>query len=197
VRSKQLTSSIAGIALAPLIAACATATPRVDTTLGYRCTDEAHHAFDFWLGKWDISQRILRSDGSWMELPARNRVSAAPDHCVITEYWTGQVQFFWEGMTAPEPIWGFSVRALDPETGDWTIYWMDRRTPHFSIPYVGRFANGRGDFFRTVRNGNGASDQRITFSQNSEGEVLWDLAVSSDQKRTWTTLWTMTMRPLS
>jgi hypothetical protein len=99
-------------------------------------------------------------------------------------------------MTAPVSIWGFSVRALVPETGGWTIYWMDRRTPHFGIPYVGRFVDGRGAFFRTVQTDNGASDQRITFSRNANGEVLWELAVSSDQKRTWTTLWTMTMRPL-
>jgi hypothetical protein len=157
------------------------------------CQAPEARAFDFWIGDWDIQQRILKRDGSWLRLPARTSVTRTLDGCALVEHWQGEVSFFWEGMQAPEPMTGLSVRAYDPQAGKWFIHWMDTRSPRFGAPYAGSFADGRGEFFRELDTPQGPRLGRITFSDITADSVSWALAVSSDEGKTWQTLWTMTM----
>jgi hypothetical protein len=157
------------------------------------CAGEARD-FDFWLGDWRIEQQIRAADGGWLTLPARTSVTASPDGCVINEHWSGDVQFFWEGMSAPARIWGHSVRSFDPAARSWRIYWMDSRTPRFDAPYVGRFDGDRGEFFRQFETADGAARTgRITFHKLGGDRVDWELAISSDEGATWAVLWSMRM----
>ena len=158
------------------------------------CQEPEAHAFDFWLGNWAIQQRILQQDGSWLELPATTSVSRALDGCALVERWEGRVLFFWEGMHEAAPMQGLSVRAWDPAAGVWRIHWMDTRSRAFGAPYVGGFADRRGVFYREWDTPQGHRKGRITFSDVSSDSVTWALAVSRDDGRTWTTLWTMAMR---
>lgn len=158
------------------------------------CPDAHARDFDFWLGDWNIQQKFLQPDGTWIELPAHTSVARALDGCALVEHWQGQVQFFWEGMEAPEPMRGLSVRAFDSDAGFWRIYWMDTRSPRFAAPFEGTFADGRGEFFRTRDRPQGPQQSRITFSHPAPDAVHWDLALSNDGGETWTTLWIMDMR---
>lgn len=158
------------------------------------CGSSAAREFDFWIGDWDIRQRILRADGSWLELQAQTSVSPTLDGCALVEQWRGTVQFFWEDMQSPEPMQGLSVRAYDPQAGAWHIYWMDSRAPRFGVPYSGGFDGDRGEFFRLSETPRGERTDRITFSDITPDSVMWELAVSGDGGQTWTTLWTMEMR---
>lgn len=157
------------------------------------CADPRARDFDFWIGDWDIRQSFRRQDGTWLELPARTSVTAALEGCALVERWTGQVMFFWEGMTEPEPVSGLSVRAYDPTTAQWYIHWMDTRVPRFDQPYVGTFANGRGEFFRRWETPEGNRVGRVTFHDMTANSVEWALAISSDGRRSWQTIWTMRM----
>ena len=158
------------------------------------CSGSEARAFDFWIGEWDITQKILRQDGSWLELPAGTSVTASLDGCALIEHWQGEVLFFWEGMKQPEPMKGLSVRAYDSESGTWNIHWMDTRAPRFGSPYVGTFKGGRGEFFREWETPQGPRVGRITFSEIRKDTVNWALAISTDERRTWQTIWTMAMR---
>ena len=157
------------------------------------CQTPEARAFDFWIGDWDIQQRLLKRDGSWLTLPARTSVTRALDGCALVEHWQGDVLFFWEGMQAPETMTGLSVRAYDPQAGKWFIHWMDTRLPRFGAPYTGNFVDGRGEFFRELETPQGRRLGRITFSNVTAESVSWALDVSSDQGKTWQTLWTMKM----
>lgn len=160
------------------------------------CEEEQGRAFDFWVGDWDIRQRIRREDGTYLALPARTSVSRALDGCALVEHWQGEVQFFWEGMQEPEPMKAISVRAYDPRTREWNIYWMDTRSRRFDTPYVGNFAGDRGDFYREWETPEGRRIGRIRFSVVSRDSVSWSLAVSTDERQNWTTMWSMEMRRL-
>jgi hypothetical protein len=129
-----------------------------------------------------------------LELPARTSVTASLDGCALIEHWSGEVLFFWEGMERPETMKGLSVRAHDPESSAWNIHWMDTRSPRFGSPYVGTFAAGRGEFFREWETPQGPRVGRITFSEIRKNTVNWALAISTDERRTWQTMWTMAMR---
>lgn len=126
-------------------------------------------------------------------MEARTAVSKALDGCAVVEHWEGTVQFFWEGMEAPEPLKGLSVRAYDPRSGKWYIHWMDTRSPRFGPPYAGRFQGGRGEFFRESQTPQGTRRARITFSDITADSVRWELAISRDEGKSWVTLWTMEM----
>ncbi len=177
---------------AALISGCASASSMHPPP--QKCAVEQGRAFDFWLGEWEIEQQIRAADGSWIVLPARTSVSGSPDGCVLTEHWSGEVQFFWEGMNAPEALMGYSVRAYDPRTTQWAIYWLDSRNRSFGAPYVGGFENGRGEFRRTLETPEGPRLGRIVFSGITASSANWELAVSADNGATWTTLWMMAMR---
>ena len=160
---------------------------------GSPCSEPAARAFDFWIGNWDISQQILRQDGTWLVLPAHTSVTATLDGCALIEHWSGQVLFFWDGMTKPDTMKGLSVRAYDPAKSSWYIYWMDTRSTRFGSPYVGSFKDGRGEFFREWESPDGKRKGRITFVDVTTDSVNWELAVSSDDGTTWQTLWKMRM----
>lgn len=158
------------------------------------CDAPEARAFDFWIGDWDIQQKILGRDGTWLSFKAKSSVSPALDGCALIEQWEGAVQFFWEGMLSPETIKGLSVRAYDRESDSWYIHWMDTRTPRFEGPYKGGFNGKRGEFFREWETPKGKRLGRITFSANTVDSVDWQLAVSSDGGREWSRLWIMEMR---
>lgn len=169
-------------------------TTRSFTEQGVRCSEPPARAFDFWVGEWTIRQQILREDGTYLELPAKTSVSVALDGCALVEYWEGEVQFFWEGMEKPEKMKAISVRAYEPRTEQWRIHWMDTRSRRFDTPYVGDFADSRGEFYREWTTQEGARVGRIVFSSIARDSVSWSLAVSSDGRQTWTPIWLMEMR---
>ena len=158
------------------------------------CTSKEHQEFDFWLGNWNIKQKILKADSSWFESKAKTKVAKILNGCAVQENWEGEVQFFWEGMTKPEKIKALSVRSFGEKTKKWMINWMDTRNPQFS-GFEGNFADGKSEFFRKVAGENGGKGTilRITFSDIKENSVRWDLAVSTDDGKKFTTLWIMEM----
>jgi len=160
---------------------------------GRPCDSTEARAFDFWIGDWNIEQKILQKDGSWLTLEARTSVSPTLDGCALIEHWQGKVQFFWEGMENPESIEGFSVRAYDPRTKKWYIDWMDTRRPYFGTAYSGGFHNGQGEFFRKWETPEGKRTGRIRFLNIRSKSVDWELAISKDEGKSWSRLWTMHM----
>jgi len=158
------------------------------------CPAPEAHQFDFWIGDWDIRQQILQADGTWLPFEAHTSVSPTLGGCALIEHWEGTVQFFWEGMEAPEPMRGLSVRAYDPGTGTWAIHWMDTRHPVFQTPYTGGFQDAdHGTFFREWESPQGRRTGRITFTRVAPDSVDWELAFSKDDGATWTALWRMAM----
>lgn len=192
-KSKAMLSALAMC----LASACASGNAPSVSTAPLVCASAEFREFDFWIGDWDVTQHILQPDGSWLELPARTQVSASPDGCVLTEHWSGRVQFFWEGMQEPETMWGFSVRRFDPAAHTWAIYWMDQRSPQFQPPHIGGFDNGAGAFYRDFEVDGQPRRTRITFAPPNAGRVDWELAISADNGATWTPLWRMEMRRTS
>lgn len=153
------------------------------------CTSIEARQFDFYIGDWDIEQRIRRADDGWIELPASTSVTRAASGCALVERWQGEVQFFWTGMEMPAPLHGLSVRAWDPSTDKWNIHWLDSQNPVFGEPFSGRFTDGTGVFYHE-------SDTRlarITFTNVTDTSLDWELAISTDGGERWRTLWTMAM----
>ncbi len=156
------------------------------------CDAPAFHQFDFWLGDWTVDQEILQRDGTYAHYPAVDRVERAVDGCAVVEHWRGIVQFFWDDMTAPDSLYGFSVRSFDPAHGTWSVLWLSSRHAALTQPFTGAFAAGRGTFTKRVPQADGTTSiSRIVFAPVHADTVEWSLATSSDGGATWRAVWRM------
>ena len=76
--------------------------------------DDPHRQFDFWLGEWNVQNKHLR-DGDWNDSgTAVALIQAVVDDGAVLEQWNGEL--------GGDPLIGFSLRAYDPELGNWPVY---------------------------------------------------------------------------
>lgn len=158
------------------------------------CNSPEAHQFDFWVGNWNINQKIIQKDGTWIKTKAQDSVSSILKGCAIEEHWKGDVQFFWKGMKQPEPLDGFSIRYYDTNEKKWHINWMDNFDPTLGDGFTGNFNNGRGEFFHERTTERGTQISRIIFSDITKDSFHWDLSISRDNGKTWTNIWIMEMK---
>jgi hypothetical protein len=151
----------------------------------------AAHDFDFWLGDWTLVQRIWSGDGNEFErYPARNKVRAIEGDGALIETFQGEVRFFWLGMQEPEQVRGASVRAYDPDSRQWRIFWIDTLEPQFGPPFNGDFSGVAGEFLLTDQPP-GIPPSRIRFEPHTEGTVDWEMAIATPDGKDWQRLWTI------
>jgi hypothetical protein len=132
--------------------------------------DERHHAFDFWIGKWDVS--------SGGQAAGTNNIQPILGHCVLFEQW--------ESATGGL---GKSFNYYDPGHDHWRQIWVsDNGTV---IEFTGKARDG-GIFYtaETVNPADGAiTHHKFEFTRNEDGSVRQFWATSTDDKETWTTVW--------
>jgi hypothetical protein len=91
---------------------------------------------------------------------------------------------------------GVALRAYDPATASWAIWWVDSRSPHGVLdpPVKGRFEKNVGTFYSDgVINGK-AVRTRFTWSQIKSDSARWEQVFSYDAGKTWDTNWMMEFR---
>lgn len=132
--------------------------------------DDRHHAFDFWIGKWDVS--------SGGQAAGTNNIQPILGHCAIFEQW--------ESVTGGL---GKSFNYYDPGYDHWRQIWIsDSGT---IIEFTGKARDG-GIFYtaETVNPADGAvTHHKFEFTQNGDGSVRQFWATSTDDKATWNTIW--------
>ena len=147
--------------------------------------------FDFSTGSSDVRHRRLRQwlagCGEWEEFSA------------TTECWqlVGGAANVDELQVPERGFTRLSLRLLDPERGEWTIYWANSRDGRLQPPVTGRFRDGVGLFYGDDTHEGRAVRVRYTWSAITPVSARWDQAFSSDQGQTWEVNWIMefTRRP--
>ncbi len=150
-------------------------------------TDHAHD-FDFLIGKWRVLHARLndRLVGSreWVEFEGTCQLWMTMDG-------HGNVDDNYIGLPGG-PYRAMGIRAYDPRTQTWAIWWLDARDPHrIEPPVMGNFNNGVGtfegdDFF------NGKPIKvRFTWSRITPNSAHWEQAFSPDAGKSWETNWRM------
>lgn len=131
---------------------------------------DKHHAFDFWIGDWDVSQ------GG--QAAGTNNIQPILGHCVIFEQW--------ESASGSH---GKSFNYYDPGHDHWRQIWVgDGGT---FIEFTGQARDG-GIFYtaETINPADGAvTHHKFEFTQNEDGSVRQFWATSTDAMATWTTIW--------
>jgi hypothetical protein len=94
---------------------------------------------------------------------------------------------------------GVALRAYDPTTEQWAIWWIDSRNPLGALdpPVKGRFDNGVGAFYSDGTLDGKPIRTRFIWSKITPTSARWEQAYSSDAGKTWETNWTMEFRRIS
>ncbi len=123
------------------------------------CCTEAHKAFDFWIGKW----KVTNPDGS---LAGTNTIEKVQDDCLLLENWVG---------TSGNK--GTSMNFYNLKAKQWEQLWVDNTGSHIKLKgnRTGNKMILSSDEF-TSSDGNKYVN-RITWSLNDDGTVrqLWEL----------------------
>lgn len=145
------------------------------------------HAFRFQTGHWRVRHRKLKArlEGSteWMEFEGT---------CTAWEVMDGAANVEDQVLGDPAgPYRAAAFRRLDPETGEWSIWWFDGRFPALDPPVRGRFENGIGTFLADDQLNGRPIKVRFVWSDTGTDRPRWEQAFSGDGGRTWETNWTM------
>jgi hypothetical protein len=146
------------------------------------------HAFAFQTGEWRVRHRKLRARlancTDWVEFNGTCRawemLGGAGN---VDDHWLDDPAGAYPAAT---------VRRLDPETGDWSIWWLDGRLPGLGPPVHGGFRDGVGTFSGKDEHEGWPIDVRFLWSRITESGARWEQAFSADGGATWETNWVMT-----
>jgi hypothetical protein len=147
--------------------------------------------FDFLRGEWRIHHRYLRVQGNDREWVDADGI--ASNRALMR----GRANIEEHAINAPSGAYrAVALRSYDPKTSQWSIWWLDGRSPHGQLdpPVQGRFEKGIGTFYgHTTINGK-PMRVRFVWSQITATSAHWEQAYSPDTGNTWETNWTMEFR---
>lgn len=146
---------------------------------------DGQHDFDFEIGTWKTHlkrlQRPLTGSQSWVELDGTS---------VIRNVWDGRANLVELDVAGPSGhIVGLSLRLYNPEARTWSLNFASASTGTLSVPTIGRFANGRGEFFDHEELGGRQILVRNVFSEITETSYRFEQAFSPDEGKTWEVNW--------
>jgi len=147
---------------------------------------DASHDFDFIAGTWRARHRRLKerlaNSSEWIEFGGTSVARLLLD---------GRANMDDNVFDIPGGAYrGVSLRAFDPKTGLWAIWWLDERFPHtIDAPVVGGFENGVGTFTCPDTLRGMPITVRYLLTPLSSTARRWEQAFSPDGGRTWETNW--------
>jgi hypothetical protein len=147
--------------------------------------------FDFYTGTWDVTNRrrkdffeeacLFEEATEWEEFPAISRASRHFDGAANFD----EIEFPTKGFR------GLTLRLYDPECEEWSLYWVNSRSGRLDPPVVGRFIDGRGEFYGDDTRSGREIRVRYVWSCITATSARWEQAFSVDGEKTWITNWIM------
>jgi len=144
--------------------------------------------FDFFMGDWTVKNRRLKrilqgASDDWYEFTATAK--ARP-------IWGGLANIDeFEGDMPSGRLQGMTIRLYDSKTQQWRLYWANAQRAVVDEPVIGRFENGRGEFFNDELYEGKPIRVRYVWSKITPTSCQWEQAFSPDQGQTWETNWVM------
>jgi ketosteroid isomerase-like protein len=149
---------------------------------------DGQHDFDFEIGTWKTHLKRLAhplsGSTSWVEYEGTT---------VVRRVWNGRANLVELEVDGPAGhIEALSLRLYNPETRQWSLNFSNSAGGTLGVPAVGRFENGRGEFFnRETLNGK-AILVRFVISNITATSCHFEQAFSDDSGKTWEVNWIAT-----
>jgi hypothetical protein len=176
------------MALLWIAIACAPATTRAEPPAPKpREIRDGRRDFDLRFGDWRVQHRRLKerlaNSHEWIEFDGT--ISMRP-------LMGGLANVGDNVFNLPDGAYrGVSLRAYDPRTGLWALWWLDGRNPlgELDPPMKGRFEQGAGTFYGDDTFKGKPIRVRIVWSKVTDTSAHWEQASSADGGKTWEVNW--------
>lgn len=181
-RRQILIDALAGAAAMSLLPIAGAAASGAGTAAG----SDPVHDFDLFFGTWHVRHRRLkeRLAGSteWVEFDGTQEMRPLLG---------GQGNFTDNVLNMPDGAYrAVTLRAFDPKTKTWAIWWLDGRKPHtIEVPLIGRFEDGGGAFYADDKVNGKPIRIRYLWSKITPDSRQWEQAFSPDGGNRWETNW--------
>lgn len=144
--------------------------------------------FDFEIGTWTTRlerlQKPLSGSTNWVRYEGTSVVSKVMDgHANLVELKV-------DGPAGR--IEGLSLRLYNPETRQWTLNFANIRDGQLTVPMVGKFVDGRGEFYAQDTLDGRAILTRFLISKVDDDIWRFEQAFSPDWGRSWEVNWIAT-----
>ena len=149
---------------------------------------DGQHDFDWEFGNWKIQikrlQKPFTGSTSWTELEGT---------VTVRKIWDGRANLAEIEANGPGGQLEFlSLRLFNPQSRQWSLNFASSSSGTLSVPMMGEFKNGRGEFFDQEPFNERAILVRFTFLAVSTNSGRSEQAFSNDGGKTWETNWVNT-----
>jgi hypothetical protein len=141
--------------------------------------------FDFEIGNWHTHlkrlQHPLTGSTTWIEYDGTS---------VIRKIWDGRANVVELEVGGPTGhIEGLSLRLYNPQSHQWSLNFANSSQGTMSIPTIGEFKNGRGEFYDQEPFNGRAILVRDVFSGITANSYRFEQSFSDDGGKTWEVNW--------
>lgn len=147
---------------------------------------DGQHDFDFEAGTWKIHLKRLThpltGSTTWVEFDGTT---------MTRKLWDGRadIEQFETTSNSADHIEGLTLRLYNPVSHQWSIYWATSKAGDLSIPTVGEFKNGVGEFYDREVINNRMILVRFIWSQITPNSAHFEQSFSDDGGKTWEVNW--------
>ena len=145
------------------------------------------HDFDFLVGQWRVHHRTLKerlaNSHEWIEFEG-----TLVNQPLMGGYSNVDDTVF---EKPGAPFRGVALRSFDSKTLQWSIWWLDSRTPLGPVdpPMRGGFRDGVGTFYADETFNGKPVRTRFLWTKITPTSCHWEQAYSPDGGKTWETNW--------
>lgn len=146
---------------------------------------DGSHDFDFELGSWKIHLKRLvnplTGSNTWVEFDGSS---------VTRKVWDGRAQLEeFETDGSAGHIEGLTLRLYNPQAHQWSLYWGTSKSGTLSVPTIGEFKNGRGEFYDQEAINGRTILVRFVWSEITPNSAHFEQSFSDDGGKTWEANW--------
>jgi hypothetical protein len=146
---------------------------------------DGQHDFDFEIGTWKthLSRRLHPMTGSntWTEMDGTT---------VVRKVWNGRANLVELVADGPAGHFeGLSLRLYNPQSHQWSLNFASSSGGTLATPTIGRFKDGRGEFYDQETLDGRAILVRFVISEITPKSCRFEQAFSDDGGKTWEVNW--------
>jgi hypothetical protein len=149
---------------------------------------DGQHDFDFEIGTWRTHlsrlQHPLTGSKTWVQYDGTT---------VVRKVWNGRANLVELDVTGPAGrIEALSLRLYNPESHQWSLNYSNSQSGTMSVPSIGEFRNGRGEFISQETFNGRSILVRFIISDITPTSCHFEQAFSDDGGKTWEVNWIAT-----
>jgi hypothetical protein len=155
------------------------------SSLAQTSQSDGRRDFDFEIGTWKTHlrrlQRPLSGSTTWLEYEGTTVVSKVLD---------GRANLVELKVNGPAGrLEGLSLRLYDPQARQWSLNFANISDGKLTVPSIGEFKNGRGEFYNQDTYNGRAIFVRFVITKITDDEYRFEQSFSVDGGQTWEVNW--------